>query len=188
MESRTGSARPDEPVSAPDLGQAPTFDELYTQHFAFVWRNLRRLGVPAALVEDATQDTFVVVHRRLADLQQGASPKGWLFGIARRVASDYRRARQRKPTVSADHDQTIATDHGPAEHAERSQAARVLDRFLASLDEERRHVFVLAQLEQLSAPEISETLGVAVNTVYSRLRSARERFVDFLDAEGLASG
>jgi RNA polymerase sigma-70 factor (ECF subfamily) len=159
------------------------FDDLYTRHFNFVWRNLRRLGVPEALVEDAAQDTFVVVHRKLSDLRPDASAKAWLFGIALRVAHDYRRTRQRKPALSLDAETQASPERSPFEQTANAQASRVLQRFLASLDPDKRAVFVLAELEEMSAPEMSEALGAGVNTIYSRLRSARERFVTFLKAE-----
>lgn len=180
MESSAGKLRLESEPSEPKMAPERSFDDLYTQHFDFVWRNLRRLGVPPALLEDAAQDTFVVVHRRLLDLHHDASAKGWLFGIALRVAHDYRRTRKRKPTVSFDVDSTCSPSDGPFENVAVVEAGRVLERFLATLDADKRAVFVLAELEELSAPEMSEALGVGVNTIYSRLRAARERFVDFL--------
>jgi RNA polymerase sigma-70 factor (ECF subfamily) len=179
----TATGKVDENAVAEPGPQVPSFEELYARQFNFVWRNLRRLGVPAALVEDATQDTFVVVHRRLADLRPDASPTGWLFGIAWRVARDYRRRLHRKPAVSLDVDTQASDARGPFEQAASAQAGRVLERFLQTLDPDRRAVFVLAELEGMSAPEIGQALSAPVNTVYSRLRTARERFVTFLEAE-----
>lgn len=170
------------PSAAP--AQERTFDALYEEHFDFVWRSLRRLGVHPALVEDAAQDTFVVVHRRMSDLRPECSAKAWLFGIAMRVAADYRRTRKRKGTVSYDVDMTAASDTGPYEGALRAEAVRFVERFLASVDEDKRAVFVMADLEGMSAPEISEALGTNLNTVYSRLRLVRERFLAYMRAEG----
>lgn len=177
-----------EKTSSPAAPAPHAFENLYAQHFDFVWRNLRRMGVPSALVEDAAQDTFVVVHRRLADLRAEASPKAWLFGIAARVANDYRRTQRRKPSVSHDMDTTASLSPGPFEDAAAAQAALVLERFLGTLDDEKRAVFVLAELEEMSAPEMSEALGTGVNTIYSRLRVARERFVAFLASEAGSHG
>lgn len=174
--ARTGDA-----AAAPEL---PDFEAVYSQHFDFVWRNLRRLGVPPALVEDAAQDTFVVVYRRFEDLRPDASVKAWLFGIALRVAYDYRRSQRRKPGFATDVHEHVATGSSPFEHTACAQAGRVLEQFLASVDEDKRAVFVLAELEEWSAPEMSEALGVGINTIYSRLRAARERFVSFLSDKG----
>lgn len=173
---------------ARDSKKTLEFEELYAQHFKFIWRNLRRLGVPEAQVEDATQDTFVVVHRRLSDLRPDASVKGWLFAIALRVAHDYRRTAKRKPSVSLDLERHASEERSPFERTANAQAARILERFLSTLDEDRRAVFVLTDMEDMTAREIGDALGVPMNTVYSRLRSARERFVAFLQTEGESHG
>jgi RNA polymerase sigma-70 factor, ECF subfamily len=163
--------------------KAHDFDVLYGEHFNFVWRSLRRLGVHPSWVEDAAQDAFLVVHRRLADLRPDASAKAFLFGIALRVARDYRRRAQRKHAVSLDVEKEISQQSGPFEKTAKAQAVRKLEAFLATLDEDRAAVFVLSELEGMTAPEISQALSVNQNTVYSRLRSARERFIAFA-AEG----
>jgi RNA polymerase sigma-70 factor, ECF subfamily len=163
------------------------FEALYSEHFNFVWRSLRRLGVHPSWVEDAAQDTFLVVHRRLGDLRPDASPKAFLFGIALRVARDYRRRAQRKQATSLDVEKEVSRASGPYDCAAKAQAVRKLEGFLNGLDEDRRAVFVLSELEGMTAPEISQALGANQNTVYSRLRSARERFVAFA-AEGAGHG
>jgi RNA polymerase sigma-70 factor (ECF subfamily) len=188
-ESMNGAAH-DLALPGEATGATPgtSFDELYGQHFDFVWRSLFRLGVPSALVEDATQDTFVVVHRRLSTLQPEASARAWLFGIALRVAHDYRRSQRRKPTRSFEVESTASPDAGPFERTAAAEASRVLDRFLDSLDDAKRAVFVMAEMEEMTAPEISEALGATLNTVYSRLRVARERFVLFLSQGAKSNG
>jgi RNA polymerase sigma-70 factor, ECF subfamily len=174
------------PLGTPEAARsvARGFDDLYGRYFDFVWRSLRRLGVPPALVEDAAQDSFVVVHRRIADLRPDASEKAWLFGIAMRVARDYRRTQRRKGATSFDADTVTSGEVSPFERTAKAEATRTLERFLALVDEEKRAVFVMAELEGMTAPEISEATGVNLNTVYSRLRNARERFVAFLNEEG----
>jgi RNA polymerase sigma-70 factor (ECF subfamily) len=157
---------------------APGFAAVYEQNFDFVWRSLRRLGVPEASMDDAAQDLFIVVHRRLGEFAGRSSVRTWLFGIALRVAGDYRRRLRRKgaplrPLPDALPD---TTRPGPYEDLARREAARVLDGLLDALDDAKRAVFVLAELEQMTAPEIAEVLDVNVNTVYSRLRAARADF------------
>ncbi len=163
---------------------ARDFESLYEAHFDFVWRSLRRLGVPAGLAEDAAQDAFVVVHRRLGDLRADASAKAWLFAIALRVAHDYRRTLKRKGTVAFDVEAEPSREQGPFDNTAKRQAATQLNAFLESLDEDKRAAFVLAELEGMSVPEISQALSVNLNTVYSRLRAARERFVAYLREVG----
>jgi RNA polymerase sigma-70 factor (ECF subfamily) len=157
------------PVSA-----ALDFDAVYTEHVCFVWRVLRGMGVPAAQVEDAVQDVFVVVHRRLAAFDQRYSIRTWMFAIAYRVASEHRRkARRTHDQVSLE--SRLVEDLGPdpAQAAERSEALRVCLALLDQLDEDKRAVFLLAEVEGLTAPEIAEVMGQRLNTVYTRLRRAR---------------
>jgi RNA polymerase sigma-70 factor (ECF subfamily) len=153
------------------------FTTVYDQQFAFVWRSLRRLGVPDRLLDDAAQDVFIVVHRRLGEFEGRASIKSWLFAIARRVAHDHRRRVGRKERTEELPD-VIADPHTstPAADAERNEARRVLHEILASLDDDKREVFVLAELEQMTVPEIADAIGANLNTVYSRLRAARLGF------------
>jgi RNA polymerase sigma-70 factor (ECF subfamily) len=164
-------------MHAPKLSDAPlggnaNFAAVYESEFGYVWRNLRRLGVSDAQLDDATQDVFLVVHRRLGDFESRSKIRTWIFGIVLRIASTYRRTAQRRHTEPLDEhvaESTLSTD----DLTDRAEAGRLLRRLLDELDDDRRAVFVLAELEQMTAPEVSAALGVNLNTVYSRLRSAR---------------
>ena len=165
------------------LHAAPDFDAVYEEHFDFVWRSMGRLGVDPSAVEDAAQDVFVIAHRRLADFEGRSSVKTWLFGIALRVARDHRRAARRTrghglvPEAEADTAAVADTSTpSPLGSASRAEAVVQLEAILGELDEDRRAVFILAELEQMSGPEIAEAVGANVNTVYTRLRAARRAF------------
>jgi RNA polymerase sigma-70 factor (ECF subfamily) len=163
----------------------PTFAEMYKDGFAFVWRNLHRLGVAPEAVRDAAQDVFLVVHKRIDSYDGSAAVKTWLFAITMRVASQYRRSARRAAARAVSQPQTpesdpldraISPQPNPFEELEAREANRLLLELLDELDDERRAVFVLTELEQMSAPEIAEALGVNLNTVYGRLRTARQQF------------
>lgn len=193
MDSGPGSHDPGVAMPAHDLTPAPAplpvpavvhppgtayrFEDVYDEHFAFVWRTVRRLGVPDRSLDDAAQDVFIVVHRRLTEFEGRSSLRSWLFGIARRVARDHRRRVSRKergealPESLAD---PLAPN--PREAASHNQAAAVLHGLLDTLDDDKREVFVLAELEQMTVPEIAAAIEVNLNTVYSRLRAARQAF------------
>lgn len=152
---------------------APTFDDVYAANFAFVWRVLRTFGVPAASLEDAAQDVFVVVHRRLPEFEGRSAITTWLFAIARRVAGAYRRKDNGRTEPLAD-DPVGATDTFAA--FSRAQAAATVMAILDTMDEDKRIVFALVELEQLSVPEVARMLDLNLNTAYSRLRLARVAF------------
>jgi len=172
-------------LGSPGRAQAPRvaateaspldFDQVYETHFDFVWRSLRLLGVRLELVEDATQDTFSVVSRQLAQFEGRSSVRTWLFAILQRVAANHRRTQRRKlrqlePLVEA----VVSKDPTPHAHAEAAEVIEVIQSYCNLLDPERRAVFVLALLEELPATEVAQALGIPVNTVYSRVRSLRE--------------
>lgn len=169
-------------------GQPPTradFDALYRAHVQFVWRSLRRLGVRDAALDDATQEVFVVVHRRFQEFRPGPSEKAWLFAIAHRVASDQRRWMRRKGNLMPIPESTIAEGSSPFEGAQRRQASDWLLAFLDQLDEPRRDAFILSELEQMTFAEVAAALEANPNTVASRVASARKALVAFLEARGI---
>jgi RNA polymerase sigma-70 factor (ECF subfamily) len=157
------------------------FSEIYERHFDFVWRVARRLGVAASALDDVVQETFLVVHRRL-DEPRTSSLRTWIYGIAVLVVRNHRRSVRRKSphaTAGAGIDPDTLPDarsEGPEVHAQKAEAARVLYAILESLDEDKREVFVLVELEQLGAADVAKAIDVKLNTVYSRLRLARAEF------------
>jgi len=182
------------PVTVRDLGQPPVlaealpgkppqaaltyeFDAIYEQQFELVWRTLRRLGVAPAAVDDALQDVFLVVHRRLAEFEQRSSMRTWIFGITLRVASDYlRRGRRLERTTALDVELRDEQALDPLEHHARSEAVSLLYAALGQLDPDKRAAVVLAELEEMSLAEVAAAVGSNVNTVSSRVKAARRQF------------
>lgn len=152
-------------------------EEIYDAHFDFVWRSARRMGVAESSADDVVQEVFLVAHRRIDDFEGRSSVKTWLFAILLRVVADHRRALRRKGGL-AELPEGLAAEpeDGPEEQTSQRQRLELLHDLLGQLDDEKRAVFVLAELEQLTAPEMAEALGVKMNTVYSRLRAARKSF------------
>ena len=161
--------------------RTPAFDEVYSTHFQFVWRVLRGMGVPPGLVDDAAQEVFVVVLRRLPEFDGRHSVKTWLFQIALRVASNQRRSLRRRGSREELDESMAAPGPGPDEATASRRALADVMEILDTLDEPLRVVLVLSQFEQMTAPEIGELLGLKVNTVSSRLRRAREAFAARLE-------
>jgi RNA polymerase sigma factor (sigma-70 family) len=140
---------------------------LFDEHCGFVWRSLRHLGVDDAALDDAVQDVFVTAHRRWHTFEQRSSARTWLFGITRRIAHRYRRsARTRQRRFVAGEKEQI-DDPIARVHAAHSLAAMI-----GRLDRDKRAVFVLSEIEGMTAPEVSEALGIPLGTAYSRLRAA----------------
>jgi RNA polymerase sigma-70 factor (ECF subfamily) len=145
------------------------------RHFDSVWRALKRLGVPDGGVDDAAQQVFLVASRRLDEILPEGE-RGYLMGVALRVAADARRAQRRRREVPLDDQGELPNPGaaGPEERLDQQRARRVLSDFLAGMPDEMREAFVLFELEEMNAPEVSSALGVPVGTVASRVRRARD--------------
>lgn len=152
-----------------------SFEQVYAEHFQFVWRSLRALGVHSSQAEDAAQDVFVVVHRRLPDFEGNDYVRTWLFAIAMRVASDHRRRSRTYEELSVA-DAVLDKRPSPLDVTVHNENVQLLERALERMEEHHRLVFFLMDVEELRANEVSEILSINVNTVYSRLGRARERF------------
>jgi RNA polymerase sigma-70 factor (ECF subfamily) len=162
-------------VSGEALGEQE-FRRIYREELGYVFNSLRRLGVAAKDAEDLVHDTFVAAWRRRDSFDSTRPVRPWLFGIAFRVASDFRRlARNQREVADEGHD---AADPGqsPEEDVERAEARAKVLRALESVEIERRAVFILHEIDGQSIPEVAAALEINVNTAYSRLRLARADF------------
>lgn len=178
------------PAPAEPSAGSQSIHQVYEAHFRYVWRTLRGLGVAEHAVEDAAHDVFMVVQRKL-DTFDGEQAKltTWLYEIALRVARRYRaqsaKEVRRRVALAPPPDDTERAEEAPPaalvelpcslEQSERLALAR---RALDALDADKREAFVLACVEQRSAPEIARITGVPLNTVYSRIRAARRTFAE----------
>ena len=163
------------------LGNSRELDRVYKEHFAFVWRSLRRLGLPLDALDDAAQDVFIVALRRRSEFRGRSSYRTWLFGIAANVAREARRKGRRAEILEPIDDALQSPQASPLERATDAEAVRFVEAFLSTLDDAKRQIFILAELEQMPAPEIADAVGAKLNTVYSRLRAAREAFAELLE-------
>lgn len=160
------------PPAAP-VDPRSTFPEIFQKHSQFLWRTLMNLGVPRCDAQDVCQEVMLTVHRRLPDFD-GRSLRGWLYGICVRFASDYRRSARVRREVATD---TLPEQAAAVELTEELDRARSLRRTLAALDaldDAKREAFVLYEVEELTLAEVSEALQVPIQTVYSRIKAARE--------------
>lgn len=162
---------------APDLQPGPSLDtaRVFREHAAYVWRVLRRLGVEERDVEDVCQEVFVVVHRRLPEFEGRSSVRTWVYGVCVRTASDYRRRAGHKREVVTDSPPEQVSADDPHGALAGRQARQKLDAILAELDEEKRAVFVLYEIEQATMADVAEAVGCPLQTAYSRLHAARAK-------------
>ena len=168
---------------------------MVSTHFDFVWRSLRRSGLPPHAADDAAQQVFLVASRRIADIRQGAE-RAFLFNTALRVGADAKRSfasKSERLDDTGDLAQVQDSAPSPEERADRSRALHLLDAVLAELPEELRTVLTLFEIEELEAKEIAESFpsrrgqshpvcaarGKSSSNAVKRLR-AREQFQERL--------
>jgi RNA polymerase sigma-70 factor (ECF subfamily) len=160
------------------------FEALYRQHFDFVFRSVRRLGIADAQIDDVVQEVFLVVLRRLSDFRAGTNARAWLFSIASRTSANHRRGQRRSLLRHAPLGDPADCAPGAFERAACSDAARLLQRFLDGLSDDKRDLFILSDLEGMSGPELAAVYSANLNTIYARIRSVRQELAAFLAARG----
>lgn len=159
------------PGATPTLAERERLAVMFEAHYDRVWRVLRRVGLGDAAAEDAAQHVFIIARNRLSDIQPGKE-RGFLCAAAIRVAANERLKLKRE--TSTDGVPEEADESDPEDSLQAKQRRAMLDRLLASLDDELREVLVLFDIEGLSRPEVAEALGIPEGTAASRLRRARE--------------
>jgi RNA polymerase sigma-70 factor (ECF subfamily) len=156
-----------------------SFAELYRSELPYVWNSLRRLGTPAAELEDLSQEVFVRVFRALPGYDHDRPFRPWLFGLLFHTMLDFRKRQSRSPeghaggTAGALADAEILPDQA----LEREEDRKLVLKALEAVKLSRRTVFVMVELNGHSVPEVAEALALPLNTTYSRLRLARQEFV-----------
>lgn len=156
-------------------------DRLVRQHFDLVWRYLRRLGLSDADADDAAQQVFLTLSRKLNQVDRG-SERAYLLGVCVRVAADVRKSRRRRASSEAltEHDFAVAAaahpGPNPEQALEQQRACALLDRLLGDVDPDARAVLVLYEIEGLTLQEIAAALDKPQGTVASRLRRGRAKF------------
>jgi RNA polymerase sigma-70 factor, ECF subfamily len=158
-----------------------TFEVLYEEYFDFTWRVLRNLVVHPRLLDDAVQELWTVVHTRLESFEQRSSVRTWLFGIALNVARNQRRSESRHRALEL-LPEAVQGSGVDAESAHgMHETWRSLSRFLEALQEQDRAIFVSNLVEDLSASEVADALGLKVAIVYQRVRTLRRLAKDWLE-------
>jgi RNA polymerase sigma-70 factor (ECF subfamily) len=182
---------PEEPGvhTSPAGAEVPPFEAIFQQYFAFVWSSTKRLGVSSAATDDVVQEIFMVIHAKLHTLRQPQSLRSWIYGIVRRTVSDHHRSQRTRTAAGAalaeEAEILRPASPTPEDLSGHNDQVKLLWSLLDTLDPVKREVFVLAELEEMTAPEIAEALDIPLNTAYSRLRAARQAFEESLSRRAL---
>ena len=161
------------------VSEVLSFPRVYQKYFDFVWTSARSLGVGPDTVDDVVQEAFIVIHARLNTLRDPAALRSWIYGIVRRTALSQIRAQRTRDAYTLMYGENSVRASGmltPSDDAEQSDQTKLLWTLLERLDEPKRELFVMAELAEMTMPEIARTLDIPVGTASTRLRAARKAF------------
>ncbi|MDF2697312.1 MAG: polymerase sigma factor RpoE [Labilithrix sp.] len=178
-EGSTGATeRPCPVVTRPEASRDELFAELYREHFVYVWKSARRLGVQPPEVDDVVQETFVAFYRLFDTFDDRRPIRSWLFSLLYRRVLHHRRSHRRRTAFTVDTTNIDVLPGSPAQAPDRrvetNETVRMLEEIFEKLDPDKRAVLVLAEVEEKPISEIAQILDINVNTAASRLRVARE--------------
>ncbi len=171
MGARTSLKREAAPVTA-----APVFRDVFEGHFSYIWNVLKRLGVAERDLEDLAQQVFLQVHGQLASFDSRRPLRPWLFSFAYHAASNYRALARHRVELSIVAPELVDSAPGADEQLITRQELELAELALKRVALDRRAVLLLHEVEGHSIPEVAESLGIPLNTAYSRLRLAREEY------------
>jgi len=161
------------------VNEVPSFPFIYQKYFDFVWTSARSLGVGPDSIDDIVQEAFIVIHARLNTLRDPAALRSWIYGIVRRSVLAQNRAQRTRDAYTLRYsDDNVHTSvfTTPSDIADQSDQAKLLWRLLEKLDESKREIFLMAELAEMTMPEIAQALDIPLGTASSRLRAARKAF------------
>jgi RNA polymerase sigma-70 factor (ECF subfamily) len=164
-----------------DASYLPDLRKIFDEYSAFVWRTLRHLGIREADIPDVCQEVFITVDRRLSTFEGRSALRTWLYGICLRTASDHRRRAHVRREVAVDQVPTDQIEADQPGSVDRGRARERLLQLLDALDDDKRAVFVLYEVEELGMKEVAEIVGCPLQTAYSRLHAARKLLASELE-------
>ncbi len=168
-------------------GNVEAFEAIYKAYAPYVYNVVYRMLHHPDDAQDVAQEVFITVYRKLKTFGFRSSLKTWVYRIATNLAINHARKREReqKRTVALDDRMTSVLATDPAQGAVEKHARREqVSALLAALNPDQRACLVLRDFEGLSYEEISDALGIKLNTVRSRLKRGREKLMA-LSKEGI---
>lgn len=169
-------------VSRFNAGDPAAFSELFQRHQSDVTRLVVRMIGSSGDVQDVIQEVFFQVFRSLPDFRGKSRLSTWIYRVAVNVVLMHRRARQSRPQLASEDLAQLPVDPGlpPDEQVDRTMLVARLENLMDRLSEKKRTVFVLHELQGLSALEIARIVGAPVLTVRTRLFYARRELISLI--------
>jgi RNA polymerase sigma-70 factor (ECF subfamily) len=165
------------------------FAALFEEFSSPIYNYVLRMVNDHDRAADITQDTFIKAYRKLDTLSEATSTRSWLYRIATNTAIDDMR-RRRNVTTMSDDQPTFANRPDLRPGPEAQVMAATLDervqRALLRLRPNHRQCLLLSDLEDMSAQQIGEVMGLSYGAVRTLLCRARGEMRRALAAEGFS--
>lgn len=166
--------------------EAMTPRELFDRHASFVWRTLKYQSVAERDLDDVSQEVFLVIFRRLPEFEPHGSIRAWIYGICIRVAAGYRRSARHRHELLVSETPDAGVEPAASSEVERSATKKMLTAMIQRLDDDKRAVLVLHEIENLSMSEVALIVHCPLKTAYSRLAAARKQMLIMLSKSKLS--
>lgn len=167
-------------------GDVSALGELYDLYSDDVRRVVHRLTGGASDVEDIVHATFLELPKIAAGYDGRASCRSWLCGIASKLVLRWRRSfsRAARRLIEFRSLQDLSETATPESAVLDRERLHVLERGIAALSARKREVFVLVEVEAMSADEVAVVLGIPAATVRTRLFHAKRELREALNRGG----
>lgn len=167
----------DEVVAQAQSGDKEAFGLIFEQHHRFIYKFIYAMLGDHALAEELTQETFLGAYKNLHSLREESALKTWLCSIAKNTVYKSFRSRKKEGTQSDEEVETLdLVDYktpAPDDNLVNKELNSLIGAALAKLDEDKRAVFILKEIQQLSYNEISEITGDAIPKLKTDLFRAK---------------
>jgi RNA polymerase sigma-70 factor (ECF subfamily) len=175
------------PKNPPVAKRRDRIRQLISKHADFAARTLRMFGLSRADTDDALQEVFMVLARRLDDIRPEAE-KAFIFRVVQHTALRMHESRSRKRENVVEEPPERAHTNTPEVILDNREALQLMRNVVTALPDNLREVFVLFELEEASSHEIAVMLDIPRGTVVSRLKRARELVEDCMQKHGYGRG
>jgi RNA polymerase sigma-70 factor (ECF subfamily) len=155
-------------------GDRQVFAVLVTKYQQQIYAALRRLVRQHEDADDLVQECFVRAYQHLHEFDLNRAFYPWLYRIGINLAISFMRKRKWRSAVDSI-DVFPTAEGNPQAQAETQEFYQALENAIAKLPAEQRSILLLRTREDMSYQEMSETLGIEIGTVMSRLARAREK-------------
>jgi RNA polymerase sigma-70 factor (ECF subfamily) len=156
------------------------FEQVALPHLDALYRTAHWMLSDPAAAEDAVQETYMKAWKAFGSFEPGTNVRAWLFTIMTNCVHDIR-ARRSRDRIAPDGEEILQRqDAKPTPTQTITDVG--LEKALAAIPDERRHVVWLADVEGLTYLEVSKALDVPIGTVMSRLSRGRHQLKELLEA------